>query len=164
MREVLLDSIREARACVALASAQGGEVAVVGLSLGALVAAWVATGPEPVDRVALVAPPADLAAVFRETPLGRRYAALADRAGAPLPGAAELSRRLGWLSPLDRRPTAGRVAVAGGRDDAIAVGGPAAIARAWGLPLREHPRGHMTLLFGCRRVRREVAAFAAGGG
>ena len=87
---------------------------LVGLSLGGLVAAWAATGPERVDAAALVAPPADLAAVFRETAIGRRYAALAARAGAPVPDGEELDRRLGWLSPLHRAPTAGRLLVAGG--------------------------------------------------
>jgi hypothetical protein len=43
------------------------------------------------------------------------------------------------------------------------VGGARAIARAWGIPLREFSRGHMTLLFGCKALRREVATFAAGG-
>jgi hypothetical protein len=164
MRDVLGQSVREARACVAGASAAGGEVVLVGLSLGALVAAWVATGPERVDRAALLAPPADLAAVFRETPIGRRYAALAERAGAPVPAGEELSMRLGWLVPLGRRPTAGRILVAGGRHDAIAVDGAPTLARAWGVPLREFPRGHLTLLFGCRALRREVARFAGGDG
>ena len=163
MRQVLEQAVLEARACAARAAAGGGEVVLVGLSFGALVAAWVATGPERVDRAALLAPPADLAAVFRETPIGRRYAALAERAGEPLPAGEELARRLGWLVPLARQPTAGRVLVAGGRHDAIAVGGPRALAGAWGLPLREFPRGHLTLLFGCPALRRQVAAFAAGG-
>ena len=163
MREVLAQAVLEARACVVRASAAGGEVVVVGLSFGALVAAWVATGPERVGRVALVAPPADLGAVFRETPIGRRYAALAERAGHPVPGPEELARRLGWLVPLERHPTAGQVLVAGGRYDAIAVGGAEAVARAWAAPLRQFPRGHLTLLLGCAAVRREVARFAAGG-
>ena len=163
MREVLEQAVLEARACAAVAAAAGGEVVVVGLSFGALVAAWVATGPERIDRAALVAPPADLAAVFRETPIGRRYARLAERAGAPLPAGGEVAQRLGWLVPLGRRPTAGRVLVAGGRHDAIAVDGARTIASAWGIPLREFPRGHMTLLFGCKALRREVATFAAGG-
>jgi pimeloyl-ACP methyl ester carboxylesterase len=155
--------VLEARACVASAAGLDGEVALVGLSFGALVASWVATGPERVDRAALVAPPADLAAVFRETRIGRRYAALAERAGVPVPAGEELDRRLGWLVPLGRRPTAGRVLIAGGRHDAIAVGGPRLIARAWGVPLREYPRGHLTLLLGCAPLRRAVARFAAGG-
>jgi hypothetical protein len=49
------------------------------------------------------------------------------------------------------------VLLAAGDADAIAVGGPAALARAWGVPLSRHARGHLTLLFGCRALRREVA-------
>jgi pimeloyl-ACP methyl ester carboxylesterase len=159
---VLDTAVRELRACLAAAGAGAGTVALVGLSLGSLTAAWAATGPERVDAAALVAPPADLLAVFRETAIGRRYEALARRAGAPLPPEPELARRLAWLSPLGRRPTAGRILVAGGRHDAIAVGGARALARAWGVPLRERPRGHITLL-ASRSLAREVAAFVAEG-
>ena len=161
-REVLSAAIGEVRGCLAHAAEEGGQVVLVGLSLGALTAAWAATGPERVDAAALVAPPADLAAVFRETAIGRRYAALAARAGGPLPGGVELERRLSWLSPLRRVPTARRLLVAGGRYDAIAVGGAAALSSAWNVPLREHPRGHLTLLFACPELRREVVAFASG--
>ena len=162
-REVLATAVLEVRACLAAAGEMGGTVALVGLSLGALTGAWAATGPERIDAAALVAPPADLGAVFRATAIGRRYALLAGRAGAPLPARDEVERRLAWLSPLDRSPTAARVLVAGGRHDAIALGGADALARAWKLPLREFPRGHLTLLLGCPALRREVAAFAAAG-
>jgi pimeloyl-ACP methyl ester carboxylesterase len=84
--------------CLAQAGEEGGQVVLVGLSLGGLVAAWAATGPERVDAAALVAPPCDLAGVFRETPIGRRYGALASRAGAPVPEGPELAR--GWNAPL----------------------------------------------------------------
>lgn len=160
LRASLEQTVLEVRLLLALAAARGdGErVALLGLSLGALAAAWAAAGPERVDAAVLVAPPADLAAVFAGTPIGRRYAALAARAGAPLPGDAELASRLAPLAPLGRRPTARRVLVAAGEEDAIAVGGPAALARAWDVPLSHHPRGHLTLLLGCRSLRREVAA------
>lgn len=159
LRASLEQTVLEVRLLLALAAARGaGErVALVGLSLGALAAAWAAAGPERVDAAALVAPPADLAAVFADTPIGRRYAELAARSGAPLPGDAELGSRLACLAPLARRPTAHRVLLAAGDADAIAMGGPAALARAWGVPLTRHPRGHLTLLFGCRALRREVA-------
>ena len=160
-RELLATAIREVRGCLARAAEEGGPVVLVGLSLGALTAAWAATGPERVDAAALVAPPADLAAVFRETAIGRRYAALAARAGAPMPGAEELTRRLGWLSPVGRKRTAQRLLVAGGRYDVIAVGGAAVLAGAWNVALREHPRGHLTLLLACPALRREVADLAA---
>lgn len=161
-REALATAVREVRACLAAAAGAGGEVALVGLSLGALTAAWAATGPEGVDAAVLVAPPADLPALFRETAIGRRYAALALRSGSPLPPGGELARRLRWLAPLDRRPAAGRLLVVGGRHDAIAVGGAEALARAWGAPLRLVPRGHLTLLLGSPSLARAVAAFAAG--
>jgi len=163
-REVLNTAVRELRGCLEAAAAEGGVVALVGLSLGALTAAWAATGPERVDAAALVAPPADLAAVFLRTAIGRRYATLARRAGAPVPEDGELERRLGWLSPLHRTPTAGRLLVAGGRFDAIALDGPGRLARAWNTPLHELPRSHLTLLFGSPSLRREVADFAAAAG
>lgn len=161
-REVLLSAILEVRGCLRRAGEEPGAVVLVGLSLGALTAAWAATGPERVDAAALVAPPADLAAIFRGTAIGRRYARLAARAGNPIPAGDELERRLGWLSPLDRAPTAGRLLVAGGRFDAIAIGGAETLARAWDAPLRAYPRGHLTLLFACPELRRDVVAFASG--
>jgi pimeloyl-ACP methyl ester carboxylesterase len=162
-REVLATAVLEVRACLARAGEAGGAVALLGLSLGALTGAWAATGPERIDAAALVAPPADLTAVFRATAIGRRYAKLAAGAGAPLPGLDEVERRLAWLSPLGRAPTAARVLVAGGRHDAIALDGAGTLARDWKVPLREFPRGHLTLLLACPALRREVAAFAAGG-
>ena len=160
-RDVLGTAIREIRGCLAHAAEEGGQVVLVGLSLGGLVAAWAATGPERVDAAALVAPPADLSAVFRDTAIGRRYAALASRVGAPVPDGEELDRRLGWLSPIRLTPTAGRLLVTGGRHDAIALDGAAVLARGWNAPLREYARGHLTLLLACTAVRRDVAAFAA---
>lgn len=160
-RELLATAIREVRGCLVRAAEEGGPVVLVGLSLGALTAAWAATGPERIDAAALIAPPTDLGTVFRETAIGRRYAALAERAGGPLPGGEELTRRLGWLSPAGRTPTARRILVAGGRYDGIAVGGAAALAGAWRMALREFPRGHLTLLLACPALRREVADFSA---
>jgi pimeloyl-ACP methyl ester carboxylesterase len=160
LRAALLQTVLEVRLLAAMAGARAPDegVALVGLSLGALAAAWAATAPERLDAVALVAPPADLAAVFATTPIGRRYAALAARSGAPFPPGPELAERLRWLSPLDRRPTARNVLVAGGEEDAIALDGPSTLARAWGLPLSRHPRGHLTLILGCAALRREVRA------
>jgi pimeloyl-ACP methyl ester carboxylesterase len=160
-REALRTAIREVRGCLVSAGKDGGQVVLVGLSLGGLVAAWAATGPERIDAAALVAPPADLASVFRQTAIGQRYAVLAARAGAPVPDGEELDRRLAWLSPLRRAPTADRILVAGGLHDAIALGGAGVLARGWNAPLREYGRGHLTLLLACAAVRREVADFAA---
>lgn len=154
--------VAELRALAALACAQGGETVLVGVSLGALAAALAATGPEQVDRVALLAPPADLAAIFEGTPIGRRYVRLAERAGAPFPPAADLTRMLAPFRPDLRRPTARAVFLAVGREDRIALtAGALALARAWGVEPRVYPRGHLTLLFGCRALRRDLARFLA---
>lgn len=160
LREALEQTVLEIRLLVALARRAGGEVALVGLSLGGLAAALAATAPERVDAAALVAPPVDLAAVFAGTRIGRRYRALAERAGAPVP--AELGDALAPFRPDARRPTAGRVLVAAAADDAIALpAGALALAAAWGAEVRVYPRGHLTLLFACRAVRRDLARFLA---
>jgi pimeloyl-ACP methyl ester carboxylesterase len=152
----------ELRALVALAAARGGEVALVGVSLGALGAALAATGPERIDRLALLAPPADLAAIFETTPIGRRYLRLAERAGAPFAVGEPLARMLAPFRPDLRRPSARRVLVAVGREDRIALpAGALALAQAWGADARVYPRGHLTLLFGCRALRRDLARFLA---
>ncbi len=52
--------------------------------------------------------------------------------------------------------------MAAGREDRIASAPEAAaLARAWGVEPRLYGRGHLTLLFGCRAVRRDVARFLA---
>jgi hypothetical protein len=62
-----------------------------------------------------------------------------------------------------RRPTADRLFLAAGREDRIALGaGALALARAWGVAPRLYPRGHLTLLFACRALRRDLAAFLGG--
>lgn len=155
----------ELRALAALAASRGGETAVVGLSLGALAAALAATGGERVDKVALLAPPVDLAAVFAGTAIGRRYVRLAARTGAPVPDAAALEAMLAPFRPDRRVPSAGAVFLAAGSEDRIALpAGALALARAWAVPPRIYPRGHLTLLFGCRALRRDLARFLAGAG
>jgi pimeloyl-ACP methyl ester carboxylesterase len=162
LEEALAQLVTEIRLLAALARREGGITAVVGLSLGALGVALAATAPERIDRVALVAPPADLAAVFAETPIGRRYLALADRAGAPVPALETLRELLAPCRADLRTPTAGRVLVAAGREDRIALpAGALALARAWGAQARLYPRGHLTLLFACRALRRDLARFLA---
>ncbi len=160
LRAALAETVREIR-MLAAAAAVRGPVGLVGLSLGGLAAAHAATGPEPFSFAALVAPPVDLARVFAETPIGARYRRLAERAQAPFPPEAELRSLFAPLSPAGRRPTAARLLVAAGAHDAIVPPeGPAALARAWGLEPQVYPRGHLTLLFACRALRREVAALA----
>jgi pimeloyl-ACP methyl ester carboxylesterase len=154
--------VLEIRALTALARKGGGAVGVVGLSLGALGAALAATAPERLDFAALVAPPADLAAVFAETPIGRRYLALARRAGAPPPPDDAVERMLAPFRADARPSTARRVLVAVARDDRIALGpGALALAEAWGATARLYPRGHLPLLYACRALRRDLARFVS---
>jgi pimeloyl-ACP methyl ester carboxylesterase len=162
LRAAVEQLVVEIRALAALAAARGGETALVGLSLGALGAALAATGPERVDRLALLAPPADLGAVLSGTAVGRRYRRLAARAGAPLPPADVLEAMLAPFRPDLRMPTSRDVLIAVGAEDRIALpGGALALAAAWGIPPRLYPRGHLTLLFACRAVRRDLARFLA---
>jgi len=163
LRAAFEQLVLELRVLVALARARGEETAMVGLSLGALAAAVAATGPERIDRVALVAPPADLAAIFGETRIGRRYLRLAAGAGAPVPGRERLAAMLAPFRADHRRPTARSVFLAVGREDRIALSpGALALARAWGIAPCVYPRGHLTLLFACRALRRDLAAFLGG--
>jgi len=155
--------VAELRVLAALARVRGGTVGLVGLSLGALAGALAATAPEVLDSAALVAPPADLGTLVAETPIGRRYAALACRSGHPMPGMAEVGPLLAPFRPEAWAPTARRFFLALGEQDRIAS--PAAarrLARAWGVVPHAYARGHLTLLFGCRAVRRDLAAFVAG--
>lgn len=164
LRSAFEQLVLELRVLAALARGRPGESALVGLSLGALGAALAATAPERIDRVALLAPPADLAAVLTGTPIGRRYALLAARAGVPVPAGPALAAMLAPFRADARRPTADRVFLAVGREDRIALGaGALALARAWGVEPRLYARGHLTLLFGCRALRRDLAAFLGGG-
>jgi pimeloyl-ACP methyl ester carboxylesterase len=162
VRAAVEQLVLEIRTLAALAGRRGGEVAVVGLSLGGLAAALAATSPERIDRLALIAPPADVAAVFQETRIGRRYLRLAERAGAPM---AERSLLEGMLAPFrpDRRgPPAAKVMVAVGAHDRIALqAGGVRLARAWGVEPRCYHAGHLTLLFASGALRRDLARFLA---
>jgi pimeloyl-ACP methyl ester carboxylesterase len=162
VRAALEQLVLEIRLLAALAGARGGEVVVIGLSLGALAAALAATGPERVDRLALLAPPADVAAVFAETRIGRRYLRIAARAGAPMAERETLEGMLAPFRPDRRPPPAGQVMIAVGRHDRIALtSGSLRLARAWGVEPRVYLRGHLTLLFACRALRRDLARFVA---
>ena len=73
---------------------------------------------------------------------------------------AELSAMLRPFRAEGRAPRAGRVLVAVGSADSIASPAAAtALARSWGAELRVYPRGHLTLLFLCAALRRDVVAF-----
>ena len=162
VRTALEQFVLEIRMLAALAGARGGEVVLVGLALGALAAGLAATGPERVDRLALVAPPADVGAVFAETRIGQRYFRLAARAGAPMAEPDTLREMLAPFCPEGRTPPAGRVMIAAGSQDRIALcAGSLRLARAWGVQPRVYSRGHLTLLFACRALRRDLARFLA---
>ncbi|HVO21833.1 MAG TPA: hypothetical protein VMU15_21455 [Anaeromyxobacter sp.] len=160
LRAAVEQLVLEVRLLLGLARGQGGELVLVGLSLGALAAALAATSAEAPDRLVAVAPPADLLAVATRTGIGRRYRALGARAGRAPPPLRELEPMLRPFRPEARALRAPRALVATGSADAIALPGPATdLARAWGAELRIYPRGHLTLLFWCRALRRDVARF-----
>lgn len=161
LRRTFEQLILEIRVCAALAGRRG-PVDLVGLSLGALAAALAAPVIPGLSRLAVVAPPADLAAVLGETAIGRRYRTLADRAGAPVPAPSALREALAAFDPSRLPRPSADLFVAIGSHDAIALpGGALALARAWGVPPRVYERGHLTLLFACRGVRRDLARFLA---
>jgi hypothetical protein len=142
-------------------AAERGPVGLVGLSLGALVGAFAATAPERLDFAALVAPPR-LALVMTETGIGRRYRRLAARAGSPFPPAAALDSALAAFDPSARGLTARRTFIGAGLHDRVApAAGAVALARAWGVRPALYGRGHMTLLFLCAQLRRDLARFAS---
>jgi hypothetical protein len=162
LRGAVEQLVVELRALSALAAGRGGAPALVGLSLGALGAALCATAPESPPDVALVAPPLDLGAVLSRTRIGRRYHRLAAAAGAPLPGATELQAELAPFDPGARPLVARRVFLAAGHHDAVATRrGHLPVVHGWGLLPRCYDRGHLTLLFACRQVRADLAAFLA---
>lgn len=159
LRAVVEQQVVELRACAALAASRG-PVGIVGFSLGALAAALAATAPEPLDYAAFIAPP-ELALVL-STGIGRRYRRLSDAAGAAWPGEAALAEALAPFDARRRASTARRLFVAGARHDAIApVAGAEALARAWGVEPRLYPRAHLSLIFLCRALRRDLASFVA---
>jgi pimeloyl-ACP methyl ester carboxylesterase len=161
LRRTFEQLVVEVRMLAALA-ARRGPVDVVGLSLGGLAATLAAPVLPEVSRIAAVAPPADLAAVLGETAIGRRYRALADRAGAPLPPAATLRETLGAFDPARLPRPSADLFLAVGAHDAIALPqGALALARTWGAQARCYSRGHLTLLFACRAVRSDLARFLA---
>ncbi len=160
LRSVFEQLVLELRVCAALAARRGGAVGIVGLSLGALAAALAVTAEDAIGFAALVAPAADLSTIMCETRIGRRYRDLAARAGTPLPEPAQLRGLLGFADPRPRRPRTQRLFLAAGLHDVIApTRGAVDLARAWGLTPRLYRRGHITLLFGCRALRRDLLRF-----
>jgi hypothetical protein len=160
LRSAVSQSVLELRTVCALAAARGGLPALVGLSLGGLAAALAATCPEAPPALALVAPALDLHAILTRTPIGRRYRALAAASGAPIPADEEMAPLLRPFDPGARPPAARRVFLATGRQDRVATRrGHLPLVHGWGITPRAYDRGHLTLLFGCRRVRDDLATF-----
>ncbi len=160
LRATFEQLVVELRFCIACAARQG-RVGLVGLSLGGLAGAFAATAPEPLDFAALVAP-AHLSRVMAETGIGRRYRRLATLAGSPWPDEEALAAALSPFDPGLRTPTARRLFIAGGVHDRIVPSAGCALARAWGVHPRLYPRGHISLLFLCRALRRDLRRFAEG--
>lgn len=161
LRATFEQFVTELRFCAAWAAGLG-KVGLVGLSLGGLAGAFAATAPERLDFAALVAP-AHLSLVMTETGIGRRYRRVATLAGSTWPDEEAISAALAPFDPGLRTPTARRLLVAGGMHDRIVpVAGPSALARAWDLRPRLYARGHISLLFMCRELRRDLAQFALG--
>ena len=161
LRATFEQFVVELRFCAAWAARQG-KVGLLGLSLGGLAGAFAATAPEPLEFAALVAP-ARLSLVMTETGIGRRYRRLATLAGSTWPDEEVLAAALAPFDPSLRTPTARRLFIAGGVHDRIVPSaGPCALADAWDLRPRLYPRGHISLLFMCRELRRELQQFALG--
>jgi hypothetical protein len=162
LRDAVGQLVMELRLLCALASQRGGAPALVGLSLGALGAALAGTTPEAPPSLALVAAPLDLTAVLTRTRIGRRYRRLAEGAGAPLPEGPALAALLAPFDPGARPPVSRRVFLAEGRQDGVATRrGHLTVVHGWGVQPHGYDRGHLTLLFACRQVRADLAAFLA---
>jgi hypothetical protein len=151
--------VLEIRTAVAMAALRG-PAGVVGLSAGALAVAFAVTAEETPRFAALLAPPASLASVLSTTPIGRRYRRLAGLAGSSWPSPPELRGSLECFDPSHRPRPRCPLLVAVARYDRIAlVDGAVALARAWHVTPNVYARGHLTLLFGCRALLRDLARF-----
>ena len=161
MRCIFEQLVLELRVCAALA-ARSGPVGLVGLSLGGLAGGFAATASERLEFAGLIAP-AQLALVMTESGIGRRYRRLAARAGSSWPDSDALGAALAPFDPRTRVLTAGRLFIAGGVHDAVVpVAAQVALARAWGVTPQLYPRGHISLLFMCRALRRDLLRFVDG--
>jgi predicted alpha/beta hydrolase family esterase len=158
LRAVFEQLVLELRVLVSLASRRG-PVGLLGLSLGGLAGALAATAPERLDYAALVAP-ANVSLTMAATKIGLRYRRLAELAGETPFDEAAMEEALTPFDPSRRAPTARRIFLGSGSHDRIAPpDGQAALARTWGVPLHTYERGHMSLLFLCRALRRDLTRF-----
>ncbi|HEX9050040.1 MAG TPA: hypothetical protein VF841_05850 [Anaeromyxobacter sp.] len=149
----------EIRTALAMA-ARRGRAGVVGLSIGALAASFALASEEAPGFGALLAPPADLAAVLGTTRIGRRYGRLAAEAGTRWPDLRELRRVLSPFDPLRALRPRSPLFLAVGLYDRIALpDGALALGRAWGVQPRVYARGHLSLLFLCRALIEDLRRF-----
>jgi len=151
--------VTEIRVALTMAASRGS-VGLVALSLGALAASIALPAAEEVAFATLIAPPADLASVVCDTPIGRRYRRLAERAGSKWPDRDAIRSALAPFAPGGRSRPSCRTLIAVGRHDRIALpAGAVALARAWRVEPRVYARGHLTLLFCCRALRDDLGRF-----
>ncbi len=155
--------VLEIRTALAMA-ARRGRAGVVGLSIGALASSFALAASERAGFGALIAPPADLAAVLGTTRIGRRYGRLAEEAGTRFPDGAELRRVLAPFDPARvTAPPRSPVFLAVGRYDRIALSdGALALARAWRVQPHLYARGHLSLLFLCDALLEDLRRFVLG--
>ncbi len=149
----------EIRTALAMAASRG-RTGVVGLSIGALASAFALAGGGPAAFGALIALPADLAAVLGTTRIGRRYGRLAEEAGTRFPAPPELRKVLAPFDPLHAGRPRSPVFLAVGRYDRIALPeGALALGRAWRLEPKVYARGHLSLLFLCQALLEDLRGF-----
>jgi hypothetical protein len=160
-RSLFEQLVLELRTALAMAAARG-PAGLVALSVGALAASFAIASREAPGFAALVAPPADLAAVMSTTAIGRRYERLAARAGSRWPSPDELGAAFAVFDPRRLAPPASRLLLAVGRYDRIALTeGALGLAEAWRVSPNVYARGHLTLLFCCRALFRDLARFVS---
>jgi pimeloyl-ACP methyl ester carboxylesterase len=156
MRDVLRQSVEDVAALVAWTRREvTPHIAVMGVSLGGLIAALLAALVE-VDVLVAVAPLADPAESFTQRPPGviqRRMGMLGD--GDDYWGRDSLSARrtiragLAPVTPrnLDPRTPGERITIVRPLRDLIVGPGPMAeLAAAWGAELWDYPHGHITVM------------------
>lgn len=160
-RSLFEQFVIEIRTALAMAAARG-PAGLVALSIGALAASFAIASREAPAFAALVAPPADLAAVLSTTPIGRRYQRLAVEAGSCWPEPTEIGTFLAAFDPRRLARPASRLLLAVGRYDRIAPSdGAMRLADAWRVAPIVYARGHLTLLFWCSALLRDLARFVS---
>ena len=155
-RRVLRQATEDAAAVVAWARREvGPRVAVIGFSLGGLVACLLAAAV-PLDAVIAVTPPCELAHIVleRSPARTRRRLGLLDGAGGPWAGDAAAARTyletaLAPVTPARLRPVTapGNIALIAADQDQIVGRDPVhRLAEAWGCELWPYRHGHITVM------------------